>query len=100
MIPEQAELGCLDVDTRSDIYRLGVLLYELLTGTQPSPERRLRGMPFSEVQRILVHELPERPSTRLRKAATSGESENLPRCHSPDAVAEAVRRCRSPVRRG
>ena len=65
MSPEQAKLSGLDVDTRSDIYSLGVLLYELLTGRTPFDTKRLMQGGLDEIRRIIQEEDPPRPSTRL-----------------------------------
>jgi WD40 repeat protein/serine/threonine protein kinase len=71
MSPEQAQMSGLDVDTRSDIYSLGVLLYELLTGMTPLDGERLRTAGFDEIRRIIREEDPPRPSTRI---STLGEA--------------------------
>lgn len=64
MSPEQAE-GSPDIDTRTDVYSLGVLLYELLTGSTPFDSRGLRSAAFGEIQRIILETDPPRPSARL-----------------------------------
>src|SRR6202011_423093 len=71
MSPEQAELNNQDIDTRSDIYSLGVLLYELLTGTTPLDMHRLRGAAFAAILMQIQEQEAPRPSVRLTDSKES-----------------------------
>jgi hypothetical protein len=71
MSPEQAQMAGLDIDTRSDIYSLGVLLYELLTGTTPIDSNKLHHAGVAEMQRLIQEMEPPRPSARLTPSGTT-----------------------------
>ncbi|HYH67531.1 MAG TPA: serine/threonine-protein kinase, partial [Urbifossiella sp.] len=91
MSPEQAEVNQLDVDTRADVYALGVLLYELLTGTTPFDGDRFRKAAFDEIRRILREEDPPKPSTRLTSLGATLTGVSARRGTDPGRLAGLVR---------
>jgi serine/threonine protein kinase len=91
MSPEQAEFSGVDVDTRSDIYALGVLLYELLTGTTPFSAQTFCTVAYDEIRRIIREVEPPRPSTRISTLEATAPTVSANRRSDPRALSKLVR---------
>lgn len=91
MSPEQAEMSGLDIDTRSDIYSLGVLLYELLTGTTPFDVRALLQAGYGEIQRVIREVDPPKPSTRVSSLGGIAASVASQRNTEPSRLGALIR---------
>ena len=91
MSPEQIDLGAEDVDTRADVYSLGVLLYELMVGARPFGRERLEGLAYGELRRVVCEEAPPTPSLRVTTLGERSTSVAADRGVEPATLVHAVR---------